>query len=175
MSDKSFGSSGFGIATVEEDERRASKYLVWFTGVTLVLALTWAAFFQLDEITRGQGKVIPTSREQVIQSLDTGVLSEMYVREGSIVEKDQVLLQIDDSRSGAVYREAQEKYMALSAQAARLKAEAYGTPLAFPADIRPDGHPKLPHLWPVKLPQARRPNYDVSGPMAMRAAASLSR
>jgi adhesin transport system membrane fusion protein len=118
MSGKSFGSSGFGIATVEDDERRASKYLVWFTGITLALALAWAGFFELDEITRGQGKVIPTSREQVIQSLDTGVLSEMLVREGSAVEKDQVLLQIDDSRSGAVFREAQEKFMALSAQAA---------------------------------------------------------
>jgi adhesin transport system membrane fusion protein len=135
MSGKSFGSSGFGIATVEDDERRASKYLVWFTGITLALALAWAGFFELDEITRGQGKVIPTSREQVIQSLDTGVLSEMLVREGSAVEKDQVLLQIDDSRSGAVFREAQEKFMALSAQAARLKAEAYGSPLIFPPEV----------------------------------------
>jgi membrane fusion protein, adhesin transport system len=135
MKGKSFGSSGFGIATVEDDERRASKYLVWFTGITLLLALTWAAFFQLDEITRGQGKVIPTSREQVIQSLDTGVLSELFVREGSAVEKDQVLLQIDDSRSGAVFREAQEKYLALSAQAARLKAEAYSSGLVFPSDV----------------------------------------
>lgn len=136
MSNNSFGQSGFGIATVEDDERRASKILVWATGATLVLALAWANWFQLDEITRGQGKVIPSSREQVIQSLDTGVLSEMYVREGSIVEKNQVLLQIDDARSGAVYREAQEKYVALSALAARLKSEAYGVALVFPEDIR---------------------------------------
>jgi adhesin transport system membrane fusion protein len=136
MSNNSFGQSGFGIATVEDDERRASKILVWATGATLVLALAWASWFQLDEITRGQGKVIPSSREQVIQSLDTGVLSEMYVREGSIVEKNQVLLQIDDARSGAVYREAQEKYVALSALAARLKSEAYGVALVFPEDIR---------------------------------------
>ncbi|PUE15350.1 hypothetical protein B9Z38_14045 [Limnohabitans sp. MMS-10A-160] len=136
MSNNSFGQSGFGIATVEDDERRASKILVWATGATLVLALAWASWFQLDEITRGQGKVIPSSREQVIQSLDTGVLSEMYVREGSIVEKNQVLLQIDDARSGAVYREAQEKYVALSALAARLKSEAYGVALVFPEDVR---------------------------------------
>lgn len=136
MSGKSFGSSSFGIATVEEDERRASKILVWATGATLVLGLAWAGYFQLDEITRGQGKVIPSSREQVIQSLDTGVLSEMFVREGSMVEKDQVLLQIDDARSGAVYREAQEKFMSLSALAARLKAEAYGVELKFPPEVR---------------------------------------
>lgn len=122
----------FGISTVEDDERSASKSLVWATGLTLLLALCWASWFELDEITRGQGKVIPTSREQVIQSLDSGVLSELLVREGSVVEKDQVLLRIDDARSGAVYREAHEKYLALSALAARLKAEAYGTALVFP-------------------------------------------
>lgn len=135
MSGKSFGTSGFGIATVEDDERRASKALVWATGATLVVALAWASWFQLDEITRGQGKVIPSSREQIIQSIDTGVLSEMLVREGSVVEKDQLLLQIDDARSGAVYREAQEKFMSLSALAARLKAEAYGTALSFPPEV----------------------------------------
>lgn len=135
MSDMSFRRSDFGIATVEDDERRASKTLVWATGITLILALTWAAWFELDEITRGQGKVIPSSREQVIQSLDTGVLSELFVREGAAVEKDQVLLQIDDARSGAVFREAQEKFMSLSALAARLKAEAYGTPLSFPPEV----------------------------------------
>lgn len=125
----------FGISTVEDDERRASKSLVWATGLTLVLALAWASWFELDEITRGQGKVIPSSREQVIQSLDSGVLSEMFVREGSVVEKDQVLLRIDDARSGAVFREANEKYLALSALAARLRAEAYGTALVFPPEL----------------------------------------
>ncbi len=136
MSKKSTRQSGFGIATVDDDERRASKILVWATGLTLLLALGWAATFELDEITRAQGKVIPSSREQVIQSLDSGVLSELLVREGSVVDKDQVLLRIDDARSGAVFREAQEKYFALSAMAARLRAEAYGTELRFPPEIK---------------------------------------
>ena len=127
--------SGFGVKTVEDDERRASQMLVWATGLTLVLALVWAAMFELDEITRGQGKVIPTSREQVIQSLDSGVLSELFVREGSVVEKDQILLQIDDARTGAVFREAQEKFLSLTALSARLKAEAYGTALVFPTAL----------------------------------------
>ena len=127
--------TGFGVNTVEDDERRASQTLVWATGLTLILALGWAAFFELDEITRGQGKVIPTSREQVIQSLDSGVLSELLVREGSVVDKDQVLLRIDDARSGAVFREAQEKFLSLTALSARLKAEAYGTALVFPPEL----------------------------------------
>jgi adhesin transport system membrane fusion protein len=136
-----FSRTGFGVRTVEDDERSASQTLVWATGFTLVAALAWASWFELDEITRGQGKVIPISREQVIQSLDSGVLSEMFVREGSVVEKDQVLLRIDDARSGAVYREAQEKYLALTALAARLKAEAYGSALVFPPEL--NAHPDL--------------------------------
>lgn len=63
------------------------------------------------------------------------------MREGSAIEKDQVLLRIDDARSGAVFREAQEKYLALLAMSSRLKAEAYGTPLKFPAEL--DKQPDL--------------------------------
>lgn len=132
----SLAQAGFGIATVEDDERRVSRILVWSTLFTLLAALVWAGLFELDEITRAQGKVIPSSREQVIQSLDSGVLSELMVREGSLVEKDQVLLRIDDARSGAVYREAQEKYLSLLAMTARLRAEAYNIPLAFPPELK---------------------------------------
>ncbi|PQA83463.1 hemolysin secretion protein D [Limnohabitans sp. TS-CS-82] len=129
-------SKQFGISTVEDDEREASRTLVWATGATLVVALVWAGFFSLDEITRGQGKVIPSSREQVIQSLDSGVMREMLVREGDVVEKGQVLLQMDDARSGAGYREANEKYLSLLAIAARLRAEANNTALTFPPELK---------------------------------------
>jgi adhesin transport system membrane fusion protein len=128
--------AGLGVRTVEDDERAASRLLVWVTAGTLVLGLVWAGFFSLDEITRGQGKVIPSSREQVIQSLDSGVLREMLVREGDLVEKDQVLLQMDDARSGAGYREANEKYLSLLAIAARLRAEANNVPLVFPPELK---------------------------------------
>jgi adhesin transport system membrane fusion protein len=102
----------------------------------LVAGVLWAASFQLDEITRGTGKVIPSSREQVIQSLDTGVLAEMLVQEGDPVVKGQVLLRIDDARAAPVFREAREKWLALTGQAARLQAEAYGTALRFPAHVQ---------------------------------------
>lgn len=121
--------SKIGMMTVEDDERQASQILIRAIGIALILALAWAAFFELDEITVGQGKVIPTSREQIIQSLDSGVLNELLVREGSVVEKGDVLIRIDSARSGAVYREAREKYMGLLALSSRLKAEAYNLPL----------------------------------------------
>ena len=65
-------------------------------GVTLILllaclgaALYWASSFQLEEITRGNAKVIPSSREQIIQSLEGGILSEMLVKEGDVVKQGQ--------------------------------------------------------------------------------------
>lgn len=129
----------FGILTVDEEERRTSQWLLWSTVLTLSAALAWAATFELDEVTRGQGKVIPVSREQVVQSLDSGVVSQILVREGAVVKKDDVLIRLDDARSGPVFREANEKKLALDAQAVRLRAEAYGRPLEFdkriPADL----------------------------------------
>jgi adhesin transport system membrane fusion protein len=124
------------VSSIEDDERRTSRHLVMLMGASLAVSLLWAATFHLEEITRGTGKVIPSSREQVIQSLDSGVLAELLVREGDAVVKDQVLLRIDDARSGPVFREAREKWIALSAQAARLQAEAYGTPLRYPQHVK---------------------------------------
>ena len=121
--------------TTEEDERRASSQLLWLTAFTLIAFLVWAALFNLEEITRGQGRVIPSSREQVVQSLDSGILREMYVQEGQTVEAGQVLLLLDDSRARPVFKEASEKALALAAQVARLRAEAYSTSLEFPAEV----------------------------------------
>ena len=125
----------FGLLTVDEEERRASRWLLVTTVLTLAVALVWAALFQLDEVTRGQGKVIPISREQVVQSLDAGIVTAILVKEGSVVKRDDILVRLDDSRSGPVFREAREKKIALQAQAARLRAEAYGYPLEFDKDI----------------------------------------
>lgn len=97
--------------------------------------IVWAYHSSVEEVTRGQGNVIPSSREQVIQSLDPGILSEMLVEEGDLVEKGQILLRLDDTRSSAVLRESQAKVENLEAIAARLKAEAYDLPLTFPKDI----------------------------------------
>ena len=111
-------------------------------GVTLLLllaclaaALYWASTFKLEEITRGNAKVIPSSREQVIQSLEGGILSELLVKEGDVVTQGQPLLRIDPTKAKASYQEGQNKALALRATAARLRAEARGTPLQFSADV----------------------------------------
>lgn len=114
-----------------------------WAGATLLLMLAllaagyfWAANAPLDVVTVGQGRVVPSSREQIIQSLEGGILAELRVREGDMVEPDQVLLRIDDTRFGASFREAGSRIAALRAANARLRAEASGTALSFPADVR---------------------------------------
>lgn len=99
------------------------------------LFVAWASFSEVEEVTKAPGMVIPMGREQVIESLDSGVLAELFVKEGDVVEKGQKLLRIDDTRSGALYRELVSKNLALKAIKARLQAELDGTPLVFPADV----------------------------------------
>ena len=98
----------------------------------------WAYNSPVEKMTRGNGNIIPSSREQVIQSLDPGIVTEIMVKEGDMVEKDQVLMKLDDTRSSAVLRESEAKVANLEATIARLKAEAYGTKLSFPESVGPE-------------------------------------
>ncbi|UOP05302.2 HlyD family type I secretion periplasmic adaptor subunit [Conchiformibius kuhniae] len=122
---------------------QTEKHRGLFAVVLLLFALAaafvvWAYNSKLEEVTRGQGSVIPSSREQIVQSLDPGTIAEMLVKEGDVVEKDQVLLKLDDTRSMAVLRESAAKVINLEAMIARLRAEAYHAPLKFPDHIPPD-------------------------------------
>ncbi len=122
-------------AAMQNEKHRGMYWSVLILAVFLVVLLVWAYNSNVEEVTRGQGSVIPSSREQIIQSLDPGTLSEMLVKEGDLVEKGQVLLRLDDTRSSAVLRESQAKVESLEAVAARLQAEAYGTALVFPENL----------------------------------------
>src|SRR3954470_18154484 len=101
--------------------------------------LVWSYFASLDQITRGEGKVIPSSQTQVIQSLDGGTLADMKVREGDVVEKDQVLVVIDNTTAKYSLSELKQRYYIASAAVARLEAEIAGKDspdeIAFPDDI----------------------------------------
>lgn len=96
---------------------------ILFLFLLITVFIVWAYNSNLEEVTRGQGTIIPSSREQIIQSIDPGVIKVMNVKEGDIVEKDQILLQLDDTRPAAILRESQAKVQNLAAIAARLKAE----------------------------------------------------
>ncbi len=122
-------------AAMQNEKHRGMYWSVLILAVFLVVLLVWSYNSNVEEVTRGQGSVIPSSREQIIQSLDPGILREMLVKEGDIVEKGQVLLRLDDTRSSAVLRESQAKVEHLEAVTARLKAEAYGHKLVFPENL----------------------------------------
>ncbi|PUE07625.1 HlyD family efflux transporter periplasmic adaptor subunit [Limnohabitans sp. T6-20] len=112
------------------------RWGLYSMALVLIVFVLWASWAQLEEVTTGSGKVIPTSREQVIQSLESGILAEIMVSEGDTVELDQALLRIDDVRQGASVKEGQSKVDALLAAASRLRAESQGSALAFPADLQ---------------------------------------
>lgn len=104
-------------------------------------AALWASIAELDEVTSGQGRVIPSSQLQVVQNLEGGILSVISVKEGDVVRAGQVLLTIDDTLVSSKYREDRTRVVALQAAIIRLKAEAAGEEPVFPEEItleRPD-------------------------------------
>lgn len=105
---------------------RSQKRLVYMVALMLAMFLGWAWYFPLVEVSSGQGTVVPSSREQVIQSLEGGILASLLVSEGSLVEADQVLAQLDPTRSVSNVEEAAARYHAAIAAAARLRAEIEG-------------------------------------------------
>jgi membrane fusion protein, adhesin transport system len=111
---------------------RAQK-IVRTAVVVLLLLILWASFAQVEEVTRGDGKVIPSRQLQVVQSLDGGVVSEILVQEGQVVEAGQMLLKIDETRATSGVRESAATGYALRARQARLRALADGTAFQPPA------------------------------------------
>ncbi|WP_065237380.1 HlyD family efflux transporter periplasmic adaptor subunit [Gallibacterium genomosp. 3] len=122
-------------AALQEEKHTGLFAVIWLLGAFLIVFIIWSYFSKIEEVTRGQGTIIPNSREQIIQSLDPGILDQMMVKEGDLVEKGQVLLKLDDTRSSAILRETKAKVDNLEAIATRLKAEISGKPLVFPNDI----------------------------------------
>ena len=112
-------------AYIEQNPLYARALLYAIAAVVLVLLL-WAAIAEVDQVTRGEAKVIPSSQVQVIQSQDGGVVAEIFVAEGELVEKGQLLIRLDETRFASNYREFQAEFAALSAKAARLRAVANG-------------------------------------------------
>ena len=111
---------------------RSSHLILICTAIFIIVALTWAAFAKLDEVTRGEGKVIPSTKIQVIQNLEGGILSEILVKEGDLVEAEQPLLRLDDIRFSSTYRETRAKYLSLLARSSRYYAEANNKPVEIP-------------------------------------------
>jgi adhesin transport system membrane fusion protein len=113
-----------------------SMAILYLIAAVLAGGLVWAYFAQVEEITNGEATIISKSREQVIQSLEGGILEQLDVREGDVVKKGQILARIDPTRAETSYRESWSKAIGLKATIARLRAEAYGQNLVFPDDVK---------------------------------------
>ena len=113
-------------AVMSTAKTHRAQTLVRTAVVVMVVLITWAALAPIDEVTKGDAKVIPSKQLQVIQSLDGGIVSEIKVQEGQVVEAGQLLLKIDETRATSGVRESAAQTFALQAKLARLKALAEG-------------------------------------------------
>lgn len=97
--------------------------ILWAAAIFLLVAAIWADHAVLDEVTTGQGKVIPSTNMQVVQNLEGGIVKDIRVKEGDVVERDQILMIIDDTRFSSSLREGEVQIFALEAKIDRLEAE----------------------------------------------------
>ncbi|MFZ7310589.1 HlyD family type I secretion periplasmic adaptor subunit [Comamonas jiangduensis] len=118
-----------------QQQAKGSRILLWSSLLCVLVLLIWASLGSIDEVVRGQGKVVPSRQVQVVQSLDGGVVEEILVRPGQKVDAGQVLLRLDPTRSTASLGENKAETLALKAKAARLEALATGEPFKVPDDV----------------------------------------
>lgn len=121
-------------AKIEQEPIRARK-LLFGIFLTIIAIIVWAGFAPLDEVTRGEGKVIPSQQLQIIQSMDGGIVEKILVHEGDIVEVGDLLVRIDETRFTSNLEESRAQYYALSGETARLMALTNQSELAFSQEL----------------------------------------
>jgi len=126
--------SGIKQAELVESTPQA-VWSIYLMLTVVVVAITWAFLARVEQITKAEGKVVSDGREQIIASLEGGILRKLLVREGAVVEKGQDLVQIDPTRAEAQQNEGAAKRVALRGTEARLLAESTGRPLLFPKEV----------------------------------------
>ncbi|WP_243373689.1 HlyD family type I secretion periplasmic adaptor subunit [Geotalea sp. SG265] len=125
------------IDSVRRPALGSHSLILWVLIAALVATGFWASRYRIDQTARGAGTVIATSRVQVIQAVDGGVLKSLRVREGDPVKAGQVLAVLDQTRFAAQVMELDSRLAALYGQAARLQAEVTGAPaIRFPTRLR---------------------------------------
>lgn len=124
-------------ARLQQEPLRA-RSLLRLAAAALLVMLVWAAFAEIDEVTRGESRVVPTSQVQVIQSVDGGVVEALPVKEGQIVEAGQLLLRVDPTRFVSTMLESRASQTALQAKALRLEALTRGTSFTPPPELMRD-------------------------------------
>ncbi|ABI70296.1 HlyD family type I secretion periplasmic adaptor subunit [Shewanella frigidimarina] len=105
------------------DAPSGHRLIIWSLAAMMVCFFIWAYFSELDQVTSGTGKVIPSSQIQIIQSLDGGILQEIYVQEGGIVTKGQPLARIDDTRFRSDFDQQEQEVFGLQTNIIRMRTE----------------------------------------------------
>lgn len=118
---------GQSHAVENSQQPMKARWILYTVIIVFVLLLLWSAFAQVDEITRGEGKVIPSMQMQVVQSVDGGVVEEVLVHEGDKVKKGQLLVRIDPTRFSSNLNEMNAKIFALETKVKRLTAQVNGS------------------------------------------------
>lgn len=119
-----------------EDAPRVVRLTIWGLIAFVTFCLLWANFAVVDEVTRGDGKAIPSSRLQKIQNLEGGIVAELFVREGQVVEAGAPLLRLDDTRFASNVGETEADRLALLLRVERLSAEVQGRDLLVADEVR---------------------------------------
>jgi adhesin transport system membrane fusion protein len=122
-------------ARMQQEPLRARR-LLRMVGVVFLILLGWSALAHIDEVTRGEGKVIPSSQVQIIQAVDGGVIEAMAVHEGQEVQVGELLFRIDSTRFTSSRLENRAEYFSLLARAARLRALTSGEPFEMPEEVQ---------------------------------------
>ncbi len=122
-------------ATRLYDTTIQSHIILWLTFSFVIIALFWANFATLDEVTRGTGKIIPSSHIQIVQNLEGGILSDILIREGELVEKGQALLKLNAVQFASSFNETKFKHYELLATVARLRAEVTKKEIKIPEEV----------------------------------------
>nr|WP_315479772.1 HlyD family type I secretion periplasmic adaptor subunit [uncultured Rhodoferax sp.] len=120
---------------IAEQTPKGARIVIWLSVASMTVLLLWSAFAVLDEVTRGEGKVIPSRQIQILQSMDGGIVSEILAREGQTVKAGDLLLKVDPTRMVSSLRENQSQYLALLAKGARLRALAEGSRFIPPEEV----------------------------------------
>lgn len=123
------------LAADDAGLRRSPHWLIAAIVGFFLAAVVWAWLADIDEIARGDGRVITASQTQLIQNLEGGIIAKILVKEGDRVQKDQVLFQLDEVRFASAFREGAQGFLGLKAKVARLSAEVHATRPAMPLEV----------------------------------------
>lgn len=126
--------SSLSQAALEKPTRR-SQLVVWVVLLVMIWLVAWANYAELDKIVRGQGKVVPSTKVQVIQNLEGGIVEDIFFQSGDKVRKGDVLIKLDNTQFASSFGESKIRATQLRARAQRLHAEAFNKSLTRTKDL----------------------------------------